>query len=573
MYPITPNAFSLRTTILRLLVVAFAAAPLSGCRLPWVPCPEAVTNQAVQDHLTLINGLDPAYLNQMDVPPNPDDPNSRDSDRPALKAESQPVGNAALEQLEIKLEEARLAAISGNLDLRVELVSPAIADQVVSEERGAFEKTFQLGSSWQRTDDPSSPPDTTYNVISPSVNVPLTSGGQVQVGYDFNRNEAHTALNSTQVKSGAGLSLTQPLLRGFGYNVNTAPIQIACLAQGIASANAKLKAISVAAEVERAYWNLWSAHKLLEIARQQKELADKQIPIAKRLVEAEVLSAAEVIRAESGSLSRDNDVISAETEVRITGRELKRIMQKADLPVNGPTLLTPLTDPNPTALKFDRPSVTQAAIDNRMELLQIRLEVFQNWITQEVQRNSQLPRLDLLAQIKGLGLDKDLGGSLDDLSRGKHGDGLVGLSLQVPLSGNISAQARFRQAELNYWLLQIRQQQQTVAIEQQVHNAIDRVEQNWRRVQATHVASEAARKTYEAEARLNSEGVRTTTEVLLVLSNLADAQASEIAAITDFQIAKVDLAEATGTVLGFAHIHWNPCEGISGYQEMSESQR
>ncbi len=566
------NSFSIRTACLHLLAVAFAAAPLSGCRLPWVPCPASVANQTVQDHLTQINGLDPAYLNQTDVPPNPDDATLPAGDRPALKADSKPVGNAAFEQLEIKLDDARLAAISGNLDLRVELVSPALAEQVVSEERGAFEKTFQLGSSWQRQDDPQTPPDTTYNVVSPGVNVPLTSGGQLQFGYDFNRNEPHAALNSTQVKSGAGLSLTQPLLRNFGYNVNTAPIQIACLSQGIASANAKLKAISVAAEVERAYWNLWSAHKLLEIARQQKELAVKQVDNAKRIVEAELLPAVEIIRAESGSLSRDNPVISAETDVRIAGRELKRIMQKADLPVNGPTLLTPLTEPNPSALKFDRPSVTQAAIDNRMELLQIRLEVFQNWITQEVQRNSQLPKLDLLAHFKGLGLDKDLGGSLEDLGRGKHGDGLVGLTLQVPLSGNISAQARVRQAELNYWLLQVRQQQQTVAIEQQVLNAIDKVEQNWRRVQATHLATEASRKTYEAEARLNSAGERTSTEVFLVLSNLADVQAAEIAAINEFQIAKVDLAEATGTVLGFAHIHWNPCQGLSGYQALGDAK-
>lgn len=557
---------------MRLLAVAFAAAPMSGCRLPWVPCPDSVTNSVVQEQLNQIGGLDPSYLNQPDAPPEPDDPTRSAGDQPALQAATKPIGNAALEQVELRLEDARLAALAGNLDLRVELVNPAIAEQIVSEERGAFEKTFLLGSSWQRRDDPQDPPDTTFNVVSPGVNIPLTNGGRLQFGYDFNRNNPHDNVNPTQVKSGAGVTLEQPLLRGLGYNVNTAPIQIACLAQGSASAGAKLKAIQVAAEVERAYWNLWSAHKLLEIARQQKELAVKQVDLSRKIVEAELLPAVEIIRAESGSLSRDNGVITAETVVRIAGRELKRVMQKADLPVNGPTLLTPLTEPNPSALKFDRTSVSQAAIDNRMELLQIRLEVFQNWINQEVQRNSQLPKLDLIARIKGLGLDQDLGGSLDDLGRGQHGDGLIGVTLQVPLSGNISAQARVRQAELNYWLLQVRQQQQTVAIEQQVLNAIDRVEQGWRRVQATNAATEASRKTYEAEARLNAAGERTSTEVFLVLSNLADAQAQEISAITDFQIAKVDLAEATGTVLGFAHIHWNPCQGLTGYHPLSDAK-
>ena len=39
-------------------------------------------------------------------------------------------------------------------------------------------------------------------------------------------------------------------------------------------------------------------------------------------------------------------------------------------------------------------------------------------------------------------------------------------------------------------------------------------------------------------------------------TKLADAQASEISALTDYEIAQIDLAFATGTVLGQAKVDW-----------------
>jgi outer membrane protein TolC len=45
--------------------------------------------------------------------------------------------------------------------------------------------------------------------------------------------------------------------------------------------------------------------------------------------------------------------------------------------------------------------------------------------------------------------------------------------------------------------------------------------------------------------------------VLVAQSNLASAQSAEIAAITDYQISQVDLAFATGMVLGESSVSWD----------------
>jgi outer membrane protein TolC len=48
--------------------------------------------------------------------------------------------------------------------------------------------------------------------------------------------------------------------------------------------------------------------------------------------------------------------------------------------------------------------------------------------------------------------------------------------------------------------------------------------------------------------------------VLDAQTQLANAKLSEIAAVADYQIAQVDIAFATGTVLGASHIRWQPAQ-------------
>jgi hypothetical protein len=39
---------------------------------------------------------------------------------------------------------------------------------------------------------------------------------------------------------------------------------------------------------------------------------------------------------------------------------------------------------------------------------------------------------------------------------------------------------------------------------------------------------------------------------------VANAQSAEVAAIPEYQIAQVDIAQATGTVLGASRVSWTP---------------
>ncbi len=95
-------------------------------------------------------------------------------------------------------------------------------------------------------------------------------------------------------------------------------------------------------------------------------------------------------------------------------------------------------------------------------------------------------------------------------------------------------------------------------IELEVLNALDRLEANWQRILANRQNAILTGRLFEAEKRQFEIGLGTSTDVLDAQTAFANAQSSEISALTEYQIALVDIAYATGTLLGSAKIQWEP---------------
>jgi outer membrane protein TolC len=81
---------------------------------------------------------------------------------------------------------------------------------------------------------------------------------------------------------------------------------------------------------------------------------------------------------------------------------------------------------------------------------------------------------------------------------------------------------------------------------------------NWQRVLSNRVAVVRAQETYEANIREFQLGLITGTELLLTLDQLAEARSALVFSVSDFQNALVDLAFATGTMLGKGGVLWTP---------------
>jgi outer membrane protein len=464
-----------------------------------------------------------------------------------------------IENYAVGLEEARASALSNNLQLQIALIDPAIARETVGQEEARFESAFTLRTLWDENNTPTgfANPDRTFSgtrLIEPGVRIPLRTGETVNVNFPAQRNNTNPGgILNPSFSDDLGFSVSQPLLRNAGRRANTAALRVASYNQKAAEATTKLEAIRQLAAIDRSYWRLYQTKKSLEVTQQQYELAQAQLERAERRVRAGSAPEIEVIRSQAGVADRLDAIIRAQNAVLTQQRELKRVMNMPGLTIETPTMLSLATEPDLVLYQFDRITLTQQAVDTRMEMLELELRLAADAANIDLAQNRALPliTMDYTYNVNGLGSVR--GKAFEGVAEWQHTDWSVGLSAEIPL-GNEAARSAVRRAILTRIQRLSTRDAREQSIRQEVLNAIDTSEAAWQRVIAARQSVILNTRALQAEQRQFDVGASTSTNVLDAATRLAEAQLQEIGAITDYSIAQVDLAFATGTLLGQSRV-------------------
>ncbi|HUV66508.1 MAG TPA: TolC family protein [Sedimentisphaerales bacterium] len=490
---------------------------------------------------------------------------SESKDQQNSRADMNDVNEVPTKDLALTLEQCRAMTLENNLDLKVQLISPAIAAEKVSEQEAQFEAAFFSNVRYGKTDTPVASildiagSQLDYSSTDLGVRVPLQTGGTITFDLADTRTKTDSLFSIFNPSYGSdmSLSISQPLLRGAGNRANTYAIRIAEYERQISDARTKLEVVRAIAAVDRVYWRLYAARRELEVREQQYELAQALFEQAKRFVAAGDKPQVEVIRTEAGVAQRLEGIIISENNLRDRQRELKRMLHKAGLEMQTPTVLVPATEPDPVRYELQKDRLVTTATDNRMEMLELELQITEAVATVDYMQNQSLPlvTMDYTYNVNGLGPTRD--NSFDLLFDKRFEDHRFGLQLLVPL-GNEAAKSRLRQAFYQRRQRLAGRDSRAEMIEMEVLNAIDQLEANWQRVLASRQRTILDGRLFEAEKRQFELGLGTSTDVLQAQTNFSDAQSAEILALAEYQIALVDLSYATGTLLGAAKVRWEP---------------
>lgn len=477
---------------------------------------------------------------------------------PGLRRTAEKAG-----RVELSIEQSRADALANNLDLAVQLLEPTIARESITQEEARFEAVFFGNARQSRFDQPTDTSLSGSNVESLSgdagFRIPLRTGGAITIDLPFNRTETDNQFSTLNPSytTDLSLSLSQPLLRNAGVRTNTHAIRVAQYQSLISESRTKLEVIRVIADVDRVYWRLYAAQRELEVRKQEYDLAVAQLERARRRVEKGDAAEVEITRAEAGVAQRVEAIILAENAVRDAERLLKRILNRPDLGMETATIVELSTAPNPMRYELDAIDLADAALATRMEMLELELLIAQDVSSIDFARNQKLPlvTLDYRYNINGLG--SVWNDSLDLMLDRSFEDHVVGLSVEVPL-GNNAAKSRFNQAIYTRLQRLATRDQRRAQIINEVFNALDQLEANWQRVLASARSALLEARVLEAEQRQFDLGLRTSTDVLDAQARYANARSAEIRALAEYQIAQVDLAFATGMLLGAAKVRWEP---------------
>ncbi len=481
----------------------------------------------------------------------------------------------------LNILEVRSKALKNNLAIEVSQLDPAMASASLRQEQAKFDNIIFAYAKKTSRDTPKNAGNLsgfssdnrdlngqqvkitnlaqsvqTQDIMA-GVKVPLRSGGSVTLSSPLENKKTGGAFNSDEYRSALRFSISQPLLRNAGRQVNEASIRVAEFDKQAIQLKTKLQAIRVIALTDKAYWGLYEAWAKLDIRNQQYQLAIQNLNMVRQRVNEGLTAAIELNRAEIGVADRTEALIVAETNLKLAQRQLRFFMNDMESEQENTAIINTTTEPNLLRYEFDRDKLINDALNERLDLLELELKLSADATNIQYLENQTLPLFSLDYQYGALSSTaNNFGNSYQNVLNGQFNDWAIGLNFEMPFT-NEANKARLEYAVQQRNKSLATKRLQTLTVKKEIFDALDQVENNWQRILAARQQVVIAGYNYDAELKQFNEGLRTMTEVLETLTRLGEAQIKEVKAVSDYQVSMIDIAYATGTIFGYTKLEIN----------------
>jgi len=397
----------------------------------------------------------------------------------------------------------------------------------------------------------------------------FATGAQASLNFNNNRQSVNSLRSGYNPYTGSslGLNVTQPLLRGYGMNLNRRFIQIAGNEQKITSLLFRQQLIITVYGVIRLYTDFVALYEDEKVKQETLTLADKLYTDTKAQVDEGTLAPVEMTRANAQVFSSRQDLINArglreEQEAILKNVITRRGNEDPEVQTAHIIPTDTLTIPEKDEIRPIQDLISDA-LGQRPDLGQARLQVDNSKLGLAGARNATKPQLDMVGVMQNNGLagaanpfvpNPDpgfiggYGGVLDQIFARKYPTYGVGLQMTLPIHNRI-AEADLARDELQVKQSEIRLRQLQNQARLEVEDALIAM----RRARSSYEAAVEARRlqqeSLEAEQAKFEVGASTSFFVIQYESLLAQAKSTEVAARSSYVKAKAALQRAMGTIL------------------------
>ena len=456
----------------------------------------------------------------------------------------------------LSLEEAVARALEQNFALQIQRYAGENAAAAVEIADADFDPTLTLSTttSTSQQGQPSSTldgvsatgPRTESTVVRAGARQDISTGATVQIGANLNRRETNSnfSLLNPAYNSDISLSVSQPLLRGFGSEVNLAALKRARIGVERAGLDFRSAVLDVVRNVESAYYNL-------AFAREQLAVREFSLNVAKELLseneakrETGVATDLDVLQAQVGVANANRNVLLAQQTVTDREDALKNLISQFEF--DRPVGKVALGEVGTAEVSFAQSY--QLARINRPDYASAALAVEQLQIDERNARNARKPTLTLDGAV---GLNATEGSAENSTSNLWDGDGYswqLGLSLNVPW-GFKADKARYAQARANLSREETRLKQLEQSIMVDVRSAIRSVQTNVQSLRITKLATELSQQQFDLEKARFDAGLSTFRRVQEAQEDLDNARVNELQAGVALRVAQAELARLEGSSL------------------------
>jgi len=481
---------------------------------------------------------------------------------------------------EMSLKDAIYHALKNNLDLQIQMTDAELARKTLKINKAIFIPTFEITGNALELNEPStgflsgSDEIDTQKRISLSLRLSqqLPLGGTV----DFQLDNRRTSSNSKwadinpRLNSIATLTLTQPLLKGFGLTATKREIYIATNNLKITKHQFRENIINLVYQVEEAYWNLVFAYQNLEATKMALQRAMDLL--RQNEIKVKVGSAApiEILTAKAEVARNESLLIQAEKTIQTAEENLKRILNMS----KESDILIPSDKPEVKRVDIDFNAFLLEGLNNRPDIERAKLDLTNFKIRVKYARNQLLPDLQLTAIYYTTGqggvlfeylkspvepdfnIDTDfrevarrsVWGSMDDVFSNLYKNYNITLRLRIPLIFS-REKAELAQAKINLKRSLLNLENVENTIHSEVREVIKELEANAKLVEADRIALALQGQRLRAEEKRLNVGLSTNFIVLDYQRQYANAETQALRSVIDYNMTQAKINRTLGRTL------------------------
>jgi outer membrane protein TolC len=483
----------------------------------------------------------------------------------------------------LTLDEALSMALQKNEGLVVEREAAAAAHAAVGAAEGAYDPLFVLDGGWRRSIEPvnSSFSGAPVGGFAPrnesaggdaALQELLPTGGLLALRSSATRTTTNGILSPLSPGYGAqvGVELRQPLLRGLSTDEARFNVRAATADRLGAGASLRRVTTETVAATERAYWRLVAARLAIEVRQEAVRLAQDQLEQTRTRAERGAVPRTELAQPQAELERRRGDLLETREAEARAENVLKSLILNGAEDSLWLEPLAPVVDTTVNVRPVELAAEVDRALTARPELDLAQAAVIRRRAESAYTHNTVLPSLDAVVSYDRYGLSGsenasasgsfpsgfggDLGNSFHAIGDGNYDATRVALTLSLPI---VNRTARGNAAVADHQQRQAEADASRVRklIRTEVMNAAAALETAGQRIEAARSGRAAAEVQLGAERDRYASGLSTNFLVLTRQNDLSSARLDEISAITDYRMARTEMARAAGSLLEERGIH------------------
>ena len=380
---------------------------------------------------------------------------------------------------------------------------------------------------------------TVYN-LGPSVTWALPTGAVITGGIA-------SVQTNVRGQRNAGLAAVtfqavQPLLRGGGFDIASAPIRVGRLQEQANKLRLQQNVSETITQIILAYRAVIQSGEQAKIARDGLKRARDLLEINKVLISAGRLAAMEIVQSQASIAQQELSLATAQNAYEQSKASLLTLIA-----VDSSTQVTTVDKLTATPVKVDEATAIRTALDRQPAYLTQLVAIEVSRINLELAKNQRLWDVSIVASGAQQGASNNTFGSIGELPS-RRPDYTVGLQLSVPLrdpareQGEVNASVALRQADLQ--VAQLRDQ-----ISQQVRDGVRNIAITGGQLDTARRFRELAEQQLDIEVTKLQVGRSSNFAVVSFQNALQQAQTQELTAVITYLNALTILDQVLGTTL------------------------